>query len=119
MSIEIYCEEPSHEGRRWSTTYLWADYPGLAKGDSRYPRWVSSRNDNDRLLRGATPVGSVPEIPFFAAPESDGDRVRHKLRCRHCGLCVERRDDAVQRGLTRLADAGVTNIRLTALAAIL
>jgi hypothetical protein len=103
-TVEIFCDDTSHEGRRWVIVVL-------TRGDEHWhPEYVEGR----RLSH----TGSV--VQFLAASGSSGPaRVRYNFRCELCGRCVTSRGAKMIPILDTLGAAGRTSISLRGLAAIL
>lgn len=97
--IRIVCREPSHADRPYPVVGFRRNAAG-AWGD--YTRRTSAVLDGD-----------VPGDP------GDGGRLRHRLDCRRCGLCVEVRAERLNPVLDRLEAHGQAEVTLRALAAII
>jgi hypothetical protein len=123
--IEIYCDDASHEGRRWVVARLTRD-------DSEDQPWWKPAEGN-RSLRGSEVVQFLDEDTALTGratlkinPASVGDgqpvgerlRVRYRLRCRLCGLAVSAREDKAKSVFDKLAANDVRALALRALAAI-
>jgi hypothetical protein len=103
-TVEIFCDDTSHEGRRWVVAVL-------VRGDEH---WHPEHVEGRRLSH----TGSV--VQFLATPGSVGPaRVRYNFRCELCGRCVTSRGEKMIPVLDTLGAAGRTSISLHGLAAIL
>ena len=91
------CAEPSHADRPYLVVGFRRNAAGVW-GD--YTRRTSNVLDGD-----------VPGDGF-------GRRLRYRLDCRRCGLCVEARDERLNPVLDRLEAYGQAEVTLRALAAI-
>ena len=101
-TIEIYCDDGSHEGNRWVVVVL-------ARAESN---WHAEYVPDQPL----THTGSV--VQWLAVPGAKGPaRPRYRFRCKQCGRCVESTDPT--EALDTLASNGIESISLKNLAAIL
>ena len=102
-TIEVYCDDRSHEPRRWT-------WP-LARGEDH---WHADDTPDQRLRHTASVV------QYLAAPGGSGPaRARYKFECELCGRCVEGRGDRVTPMLDALSQHGQRTVSLRLLAAIL
>jgi len=117
-TIEIYCDEPSHDDRRWTVELLtrgddgfWSAkrHPGLGTGSA-----VQFLADDDRLTGR-----KLPDPPDEDSPVGDRLRGRYRLRCRHCGFAVALREENAVPVFERLAANDIHAVSLRGLAAIL
>jgi hypothetical protein len=62
----------------------------------------------DEIAEGGRPLEWAPKEPY---------RQRYKFQCKLCGLCVEMRSETALKLANGLVAAGVSRVRLSALAA--
>lgn len=109
-TIEVYCDDRSHDDRPWIVTVL-AREPG---DDNWYPHYIPW-NDPDQRLRH---TGSA--MQWLASPGTKGPaRLRYRFKCQMCGACVEGRSERVTEVLDKLAAEEQQRCSLQLLAAIL
>jgi len=126
ITLSVQCTEESHADRPWLIASFYVDFD--APGG---PMWLSSTNywrndehvakiqdDARRTLVGDEVVTaerhkSEPDI------YDNGSRRRYSFQCKICGLSIARKAAVVEPVFNRLAGAGVSEISLSALAAIL
>ena len=99
--IEIYCDDSSHEDRRWFVNAF------AAPGFTAPYKWR---------------VGAARPHAFKGiriAEQRLPGRTRYKLPCDLCGRSVVVRAERMHPVLDKLAEGGVSEISLTGLAAIL
>lgn len=110
--IEVYCQEPSHEERRWdigiyrsvhtgfTATWMWLPGSKRLLGQSK----TMARLDGDRY------------IPSGFLPEGGSIRQRPRLKCKLCRLAYTRSDTTeLFVVFDNLRRAGIAEISLRAL----
>ena len=126
--LSIQCIAESHADRPWLV-----DSFVLEEGDENAPRsWAGSttywRDGKSvaKLKIGASRTSLVENRPVSAEEFKrdpfvfdNGSRSRYNFKCEICGLSVVRQSEAVMLCFDRLAEAGVSEISLSVLAAIL
>jgi hypothetical protein len=107
--IEIYCDDSSHEDRRWVVDVLARDEHGWHDQD-----WGKSGRKGRSLQFVKETVGAELKYPNDPVP----DRVRYRFHCRLCGRSVVAQFDKATVTCDTLAANGVSQISLRSLAAI-
>ena len=124
--ISIQCTAESHSERPWliASFYFDSDAPQEA-------RWMSSRDywrDGQHVAKLPETAGArlvndqvITAAQYKADPLvfDNGSRSRYSFKCEVCGLSIARRADVVFDRFDKLASAGVSEISLEHLAAIL
>jgi hypothetical protein len=113
--ITVYCADSSHAERRWDIaqfaqvpgTSSWVKRPSIGPDRLSGSNRVSVRLDGDDYLTREQPSSADRHI-----------RYRYTLHCKLCGLSVSRRADTLHPVLDKLAEAGVNDVSMKALAAL-
>lgn len=126
IRLSVQCIAESHAERPWlvASFYLEPKAPEAA-------RWASDKN----YWREGVHVAKLPSTTYTALVGDrvvsndeykadplvfdNGSRSRYSFRCPICGLSIARRSEVVLETFDRLANAGVSEISLESLAAIL
>jgi hypothetical protein len=110
-SIEIYCDDSSHEDRRWVVDALARDEHGW------HPQhWGKSGRKGAKSTMQFVKETVGAELKYSNDPAPD--RVRYRFRCHLCGVTVVARFDNATVICDTLAEHGVSQISLSSLAAI-
>lgn len=129
--VTLYCKAPSHEGQPWiigtwtegatdEGQVYWRYYPD----QYLHGTFVRSATDRHDPARVAVPAGRGPAVPVdMSTPEGRLARMQadergetnyaQRLRCHLCGETMKRTEANLQRDLSRLADAGYSDVSLT------
>ncbi|MGO9382399.1 MAG: hypothetical protein ACLP4W_09950 [Mycobacterium sp.] len=123
-TLEVYCDDPSHEGRSRVVAVLARGDDGFWHGVRHHGRGTGSAvqllADDDRM------TGRHPDAdPDDDNPVGERLRVRYRLRCRcevlsgrRCGRAVELREENAVPVFEKLVANNIHSISLAALAAI-
>jgi hypothetical protein len=130
VAVTIYCCEPSHDGKRYIICRFVLDNAAGAPpaawciGDS----WNEPGQPSSGKLRGARAVHQILVGDRYVTTDeqardktliySEPIRGRYQFRCDICGLSLVRHAEPVRAALDKLAAAGVSEISLAQLAAI-
>ncbi|HME47591.1 hypothetical protein [Mycobacterium sp.] len=118
-TIEVYCDDESHEGRRWVVDVLTRGDDGFWHGVAHPGRGTGSAVQflaDDAPLTGR----KLPDPPSDDdGPVGERLRVRYRLRCRLCGRAVSLREQNAVPVLETLVANNIHSISLRGLAAII
>jgi hypothetical protein len=117
--ITVFCDAPSHEGRRFKWVYarlndpsagrVWVDRTHVPKAS------LANQRPSFVVLQGNQPLSDDKALALTGGEES---RHRYQFKCKWCDMSRAWRGENVDPIFDRLADAGVSEISLTRLAAI-
>jgi hypothetical protein len=111
QTIEVYCDDPSHEPRRWVVDVLARNEHGWHPAD-----WGKSGRKGAKSTLQFINDGHVD---LNDRPLEGPDRTRYKFRCGLCaGRCVEVRFERGKVVFDTLFRNGYDSISLASLAAI-
>jgi hypothetical protein len=127
--VEVFCEEPSHEGRQWLVFRF--EYRQLYDGSIRWMPGSSSLMTRDTYSPGSPRVRAMDSAAaslvgdrYVSEADIDADpmllhdetfRTRYRFRCDICGLNAVLRSEKVYALLDQLAAASISQISLRGL----
>ena len=121
-TITVYCNEPSHDGKRRDRGEFVLDI------EQRPPRWFFSPFRDNKRLRGAAAVTvrlvgdryvRRDESPLVFDQPGAEPRTNYEFECDVCGLKLEWHADIVHPALDTLAANGFQEASIKLLAAII
>lgn len=119
IEIEIYCDDPSHEGRRWIVAVLARGDDGFWYGGHHHGQALQFLDVDDRM------TGRHPDpVPDDDSPVGERLRARYRLRCRcevssgrRCGRSVVLREENATPIFDMLAANNIRKVSLQGLTA--